>query len=187
MESQLEKYKVVHDNKLSKIYYLILYFFIFAFLGWILESLYSIYELGHFTKRGFLYGPICPIYGYGAIMLITFLTKYKDNSIKLFIYSAIVFSIFEYLVSFILDALFAAHWWDYTNDFFNLNGIIIIFYSFAWGIIAILFINHIYPFLKRKVDIVLDKVPYSFQITLLRLLLCLFTVDTFLSCIRYIL
>lgn len=187
MESQLEKYKVVHDNKLSKIYYLILYFFIFAFLGWILESLYSIYELGHFTKRGFLYGPICPIYGYGAIMLITFLTKYKDNSIKLFIYSAIVFSIFEYLVSFILDALFAAHWWDYTNDFFNLNGRISIFYSFAWGIIAILFINHIYPFLKRKVDIVLDKVPYSFQITLLRLLLCLFTVDTVLSCIRYIL
>ena len=83
-------------------------------------------------------------------MLITFLTKYKDNSIKLFIYSAIVFSIFEYLVSFILDALFAAHWWDYTNDFFNLNGRISIFYSFAWGIIAILFINHIYPFLKKK-------------------------------------
>ncbi|MCI8485784.1 MAG: putative ABC transporter permease, partial [Clostridia bacterium] len=80
MATQLENYKSTH--KLSKIYCLILYFFIFAFLGWILESLYSVYELGHFTKRGFLYGPICPIYGYGAIMLITFLNKYKNNSFK---------------------------------------------------------------------------------------------------------
>ena len=59
METQLQEYK--DTRKLSKIYSLILYFFIFAFLGWVLESLYSVYELGHFTKRGFLYGPICPI------------------------------------------------------------------------------------------------------------------------------
>ncbi len=184
METQLKDYKDTH--KLSKIYYLILYFFIFAFLGWVLESLYSVYELGHFTKRGFLYGPICPIYGYGAIMLITFLNKYKNNSFKLFFYSIVTFSAFEYLVSFILDALFAAHWWDYTNDFFNLNGRISIFYSFAWGIIAILFINHIFPFLQKKIDIVLNKIPYSFQITILRLIICIFVVDTFLSCVRYI-
>ena len=181
----LQKYK--NTCKLSKINSLILDFFIFAFLGWVLESLYSIYELGHFIKRGFLFGPICPIYGYGAIMLITFLDKYKKNSFKLFLYSIVIFSAFEYLVSFILDALFAAHWWDYTNDFFNLNGRISIFYSFVWGIIAILFINHIYPFLKSKIDIILDKIPYSFQITLLRLIICIFIVDTFLSCIRYIL
>lgn len=181
----LQKYK--NTCKLSKINSLILYFFIFAFLGWVLESLYSIYELGHFIKRGFLFGPICPIYGYGAIMLITFLNKYKKNSFKLFLYSIVIFSAFEYLVSFILDALFAAHWWDYTNDFFNLNGRISIFYSFVWGVIAILFINHIYPFLKSKIDIILDKIPYSFQIMLLRLIICIFIVDTFLSCIRYIL
>lgn len=184
MATQLENYKSTH--KLSKIYCLILYFFIFAFLGWILESLYSVYELGHFTKRGFLYGPICPIYGYGAIMLITFLNKYKNNSFKLFFYSIIIFSAFEYLVSFILDALFGAHWWDYTNDFFNLNGRISIFYSFAWGIIAILFINHIFPFLQEKLDIILNNVPYSFLTTILRLIIFIFVADTFLSCIRYI-
>ena len=110
MESQLEKYKVVHDNKLSKIYYLILYFFIFAFLGWILESLYSIYELGHFTKRGFLYGPICPIYGYGAIMLITFLTNdtlsIQEVLFKTFVSAIIIiffmFTIGKRLISWLL-------------------------------------------------------------------------------------
>lgn len=184
MDTQLEKYK--KTLTLSKIHTLILYFFIFAFLGWVLESLYSIYELGHFTKRGFLYGPICPIYGYGAIMLITFLNKYKNNSFKLFFYSIIIFSAFEYLVSFVLDALFAAQWWDYTNDFFNLNGRISIFYSFAWGIIAILFINHIYPFFQKKVNYALNKIPYWIQIFTLRLVVIIFIIDTFLSCIRYI-
>lgn len=184
MEVQLEKYKkTLH---LSKLYTLILYFFLFAFLGWVLESLYSLYELGHFTKRGFLYGPICPIYGYGAIMLITFLNKYKNNSFKLFFYSIIIFSLFEYIVSYALDALFAAHWWDYTNDFLNLNGRISIFYSLAWGIIAILFINHIYPFLKKSLDFILNKIPYTLQINSLRIVVCLFIIDTFLSCIRYI-
>ena len=92
--------------KLNRIQTLIMYFFIFAFLGWVMETLYSIYSLGYFTKRGFLYGPICPIYGFGALMLILFLAKYRNNNLKLFIYAAIIFSAFEYVVSYGLDALF---------------------------------------------------------------------------------
>ena len=184
METGLEKYEKTIAS--SKIYSLILYFFIFAFLGWVLESLFSLYALGHFTKRGFLYGPICPIYGYGAIMLITILNKYKNNSFKLFFYSIIIFSTFEYIVSFVLDALFATHWWDYTNDFLNLNGRISIFYSLAWGIIAILFINHIYPFMQKKVEIILHKIPYILQINFLRIFFLIFGTDTIFSCIRYL-
>ena len=103
METHMQKY---NTKKLSNIQSLILYFFIFAFLGWILETIYCIFELGHFYNRGFLYGPICPIYGCGAIILLTTLKKYKNNSIKLFLYSIVIFSAFEYLVSFMLDALF---------------------------------------------------------------------------------
>lgn len=183
METHLQKYKT---NKLSNFQNHILYFFIFAFLGWLLETLYSFYELGHFTKRGFLYGPICPIYGFAAIILLTTLKKYKNNSIKLFLYSIIIFSAFEYAVSFILDALFAAHWWDYTEDFFNLNGRISIFYSFAWGIIAILFINHIFPFIEKKINVILEKIPFIMQSITLDTILVVFLVDTLLSCVRYI-
>ena len=172
--------------KLSRLQSLILYFFLFAFIGWLMETLYAIYNLGHFEKRGFLYGPICPIYGFGALMLILFLGKYRHKDLKLFIYAAVIFSVFEYLVSYCLDALFSMHWWDYTNEFFNLNGRISIFYSVAWGIIAILFINHIYPFLKRKVNLLLSKIPYKIQVTILRIFTIIFIVDTVASCVRYL-
>src|SRR5699024_7994651 len=108
----------------------------------------------HFTKRGFLFGPLCPIYGFGALILIMFFSTYKKHNLKLFFYAAIVFSVFEYLVSYGMEALFSLKWWDYTAEFMNLNGRISIFYSFAWGIIAILVINFIYPFFKKKVNLI---------------------------------
>lgn len=172
--------------KLNRIQMYILYFFIFALLGWCMESLYAIYNLGHFVKRGFLYGPICPIYGWGALMLIIFFSKYRKSNIKLFIYAGIIFSVFEYFVSYGLDAIFQMHWWDYTNDFFNLNGRISIFYSFAWGIIAILFVNHIFPFFKKKVNVLLAKIPYKAQITTLYIFIITFLADTTISFIRYL-
>ena len=161
--------KLSKKIKLNRIQTLTMYFFIFAFLGWVMETLYSIYTLGHFTKRGFLYGPICPIYGFGALMLILFLAKYRNNNLKLFIYAAIIFSAFEYVVSYGLDALFAMHWWDYTNEFFNLNGRISIFYSGAWGI-----------------NLLLAKIPYTVQVSTLYLLCGIWIVDTIASFIRYL-
>lgn len=175
-----------NKRKLSKIQTFILYFFIFALIGWLMETAYCFFTLGHFTKRGFLYGPICPIYGYGALMLILFLGKYKNNNLKLFVYAAVVFSAFEYIVSYCLDALFAMHWWDYTNEFLNLNGRIGIFYTFAWGIIAILFINHIYPFLEKKVNWLLNKIPYIVQTSIIKIFSIIFIVDTIASCVRYL-
>lgn len=172
------------NKKLSRFQLYFLYFLIFALIGWIMETLYSVYELGHFTKRGFLYGPLCPIYGWGAIILIIFFNQYKNKNLKLFIYAAVVFSVFEYLVSYGMDALFAAKWWDYTNEFFNLNGRISIFYSVMWGISAILFVNFIYPYFKKKINIILSKIPYQFQVIFIYLTSALFIVDTVLSFIR---
>ena len=96
----------LNTTKISKTHLYILYFFIFSVFGWIMETVFSFIVLGHFTNRGFLYGPLCPIYGWGAIILIIFLSKYKDNDIKLFTYSAVIFSVFEFFVSYLLEALF---------------------------------------------------------------------------------
>ena len=172
--------------KMPRLYIYFLYFLIFAIIGWLLETSFSFYALGHFTKRGFLYGPLCPIYGWGAIILIMFFSTYRKHNIKLFIYSAIIFSIFEYFVSFILEASFSQNWWDYTNEFMNLNGRISIFYSFAWGIIAILFINLIYPFFKKKVNKILSKIPYRIQLVTVYMLVLTFLSDTVLSIIKYL-
>lgn len=180
------KSKEKNKIKLSRFQLFILYFFIFAFIGWLMETIYAIFTLGHFVKRGFLYGPICPIYGFGALMLILFLAKYRKNNLKLFIYAAVIFSVFEYIVSYCLDALFAMHWWDYTNEFFNLNGRITLSFSIAWGIIAILFINHIYPFLKKKVNLVLSKIPYGLQVSIVRVFSLILAIDTIASFIKYL-
>ena len=174
-------------KKLPRTYLYFIYFLIFAFTGWLLETAFSFYSLGHFTKRGFLYGPLCPIYGFGAIILIMFFSTYKNKNMKLFIYASIVFTIFEYFVGFILDALFQIRLWDYTGEFLNLNGRVSIFYSFAWGIIAILFINSIYPFFKKKINLLLSKIPYKLQITLVYILFIVFIADTVCSSIKYIL
>lgn len=173
-------------KKVSTFRYFLLYFLIYAFIGWLLETFYAISTLGYFVKRGFLYGPLCPIYGWGAIILLSLLQKYKSNSVKLFFASAIIFSTFEYIVGFALDALFATKWWDYTNDFMNLNGRISIFYSFAWGIIAILFINHIHPFIEKNVNKLLNKIPSSIYATILKIGLIIVVIDTFLSSIKYL-
>ena len=172
--------------KLNRLHILILYFFIFAFIGWCMETLYAIYNLGFFVKRGFLYGPLCPIYGFGAVIMITFLGKYKRNSIKLFLYASILFSLFEYIAGFALDALFSARWWDYTDEFFNLNGRISIYYSFVWGIISLLFINFIYPFFKKHINVLITKIPYIYSTLIINILTLILIFDFSFSCVKYL-
>ncbi len=183
----LENNNKSSKKKLPRIYIYFIYFLIFSFVGWLLETCFSFYSLGHFTKRGFLYGPLCPIYGWGALMLIIFFSTYKKHNLKLFVYAAILFTVFEYVVSYGMEALFSLKWWDYTSEFMNLNGRVSIFYSFAWGIIAILFVNFIYPFFKKKINIVLSKIPYRIQVISVYVLFAVFVTDTVLSCVKYFL
>ena len=166
--------------------YLLLYFLIYAFIGWLLETVYAIGTLGHFVKRGFLYGPLCPIYGWGAVILISCLKKYKSKPFILFFYSAIIFSVFEYVAGFALDVLFAARWWDYTNDFMNLNGRISIFFSFAWGIIALVFIHFVHPFVEKITKKIVKKIPVKIQLVFINVAFIILSTDTILSSIRYL-
>ncbi|MCI8482027.1 MAG: putative ABC transporter permease [Clostridia bacterium] len=174
------------ETHLISMRYLLLYFLIYAIIGWLLETAYAFATLGHFVKRGFLCGPLCPIYGWGAVILIHCLKKYKSKPVKLFFYSAIVFSVFEYVAGFALDALFSARWWDYTNDFMNLNGRISIFFSFAWGIIALIFIHFVHPLVEKMVKKIVKKIPTNIQIIFINIAFLILIVDTILSSIRYL-
>ena len=174
------------NKKLTNFQYILLYFFIYAIIGWLLETAFAITTLGHFVKRGFLYGPLCPIYGYGGVILIKCLKKYENKPLKLFIYSAIVFSTFEYIAGFALDALFSARFWDYTQDFLNLNGRISLLYSFSWGIIALIFIHFVHPSVERKVHKVLEKIPTILHGIIINIALIIYIIDTVLSSMRYL-
>lgn len=122
------------SKNISKFQKIAIYFFIYAFIGWIGEEIFCIVSTHEFVKRGFLFGPICPIYGYGAIMLILFLKDYKNKPVRLFFLAAILFSVFEYITDFFLQALFATRWWDYTGFFLNINSRITLSFSILWGV-----------------------------------------------------
>lgn len=171
---------------LTNLQMLIIFFFIYSIIGWILETVYCVYIVGHFEKRGFLYGPLCPIYGYGALILLVTLKKFNKNKITLFIMSAVIFSVFEYLVSYGLDALFSMKFWDYSNDFLNINGRIALWFSVIWGIFGILFMNYIHPTIKKFTNFAMNRTSNILQHILLYLIVLTYLGDTVLSIIKYI-
>ena len=165
----MNKEKLVETEQLSEKQKLLLYFFTYSFLGWILETAYCILTLGVFNKRGFLYGPVCPIYGFGAILLIECLKKIKTNSFGKFFISMIAFTIFEYVVSVVLESLFGLRWWDYTGEPFNFQGRISLAFSIAWGIIGVIFVDKIHPFIKRKLERYTIRFPHKVQVVVLNI------------------
>ena len=99
-----------------------LLFIIYAFLGWIVEIINNVVVFKKFVNRGFLIGPYCPIYGVGGLIATIFLTKYKESIIVLFVMSMFLFALLEYFTSYLMEKLFKARWWDYTNFKYNING-----------------------------------------------------------------
>ena len=115
-------------------------------------------------NTGFLRGPFCPIYGIGAVIMILFLKNFSNNLILLFFISIIVFTIWEYLVGVLLEKLFHTKYWDYSDNKFNFQGRICLMNSIFWGILGVVFIQYIHPFIEsiiEKVDIRLLTFIYS--------------------------
>lgn len=174
-----------YNKDLTKAQCYLYYFFIFAVLGWILETIYSFIVLGHFTSRGFLYGPICPIYGFGGLIMIIFLNPLKKKPVKLFFTAIVIFTIFEYITGYALDALYNLWLWDYRSDFLNLNGRIALFYCFSWGFIAIAFTYGIYPLFKKVITFLSSKINVKVQIWILKLISMIYLIDNIFSFIEY--
>lgn len=102
--------------------YLLTYFIIYSFLGWVMESIFRTFCEKKIINTGFLKGPFCPIYGIGAIIMITLLSGLKDAPVLLFLISFIVLTIWEYLVGVLLEKLFKTKYWDYSDHKFNYKG-----------------------------------------------------------------
>lgn len=177
---------LVETNKLTQKQKVVLYFFIYAFLGWTLETIYCVVTLGVFNKRGFLYGPICPIYGFGAIILIECLKNVKTNTVGKFFIGMIAFTIFEYVASVVLEELFGLRWWDYTDEALNFQGRISLAFSIAWGIIGVIFVEKIHPFVKSKIEKYSLLISRKKQVIILYILVAIIAVDFVLSVARYL-
>lgn len=133
------------------IFYLVIYFSFYSFFGWICETIYCSIGQRKFVNRGFLNGPFCPIYGFGAIILTLCLSDFKNNIILLFLLSAILMSILEYITSYVMEKMFHARWWDYSKNKFNINGRVCLKNSTMFGLMSVIFIEVIHPFIYNIV------------------------------------
>ncbi len=178
---------VISKTTKDKIIECITYFFIYSFLGWLIETIYAMFVHGYFVKRGFLFGPLCPIYGFGAVVLILATKKlYKKPFLK-FLIATIAFTLFEYMVSFILEMLFGLRWWDYSNDFLNIQGRVSLLYSIFWGVIGLILLEKLHPFIQDKIQkITKGHVAKHMQEIICFILVVTVILDTILSAIKYL-
>ncbi len=132
------------------------YFILFSILGLIIETVYAYVTMGVLeSRKGFIWGPFCPIYGVGGTCLILLLDRVKTkNYFKLFVYGYIIGSIVEYILSYMMEAIYGARFWDYTYTKININGRICVIYSLFWGILTV----GIMKFIKPKMDELVDKI-----------------------------
>lgn len=128
---------------------LFLLFITYSVLGWIVESTYcSIFEK-KVINRGFLIGPYCPIYGSAAVIIVYFLSIFKDNIPLLFIFSMILSGIVEYITSYVLEKIFKLSLWDYSKNRFNINGRVCLRNLLLFGILAVVVIKVLEPTIEK--------------------------------------
>ena len=118
-----------------EIYFLL--FISYAFLGWCMEVTCKFIHYKKFINRGFLIGPYCPIYGWGALAITILLKRYMEDPLVLFVMSTIICSIIEYLTSYFMEKKYHARWWDYSNKKFNINGRICLETLIPFGILGV--------------------------------------------------
>ena len=144
------------------------YFIIYSVIGYIIETGFALITKGVLeSRKSFLYGPFCAIYGLGATTMIIGLQKFNKNNYTLFFGGVLIGSVVEYLVSWIGEMIFHIKWWDYSNIPFNINGRICIAFSIIWGILAI-YLMHFNPHIDKLLSVIPTKVlkPLTYILTI---------------------
>ena len=154
-----------------------LLFISYAFLGWCMEVGCKYVQFGKFINRGFLIGPYCPIYGWGAIAITILLKRYTYDPLVLFIMSTLVCSIIEYFTSYFMEKKYHARWWDYSSKKFNINGRICLETLIPFGILGLLIMYVTNPMLFKIYQSISEIVVHIISITLF----IIFIVDNIIS------
>lgn len=156
-ENKVKKNKTIFD---FSIWRLIAYFIIYSVLGFVIETAFGAVTKGVIeSRKSFLYGPFCAIYGLGAVVMILCLQPFKKNNNTLFWGGFVAGSVIEYLVSLIGELIFHVIWWDYSDMPLNINGRVCVYFSIFWGLLGIYLVSYINPkidklinFIKRKIS-----------------------------------
>ena len=140
-----------------KIVVIYILFWLYSFLGWLMETTLVSLQSKKFINRGFFMGPYCPIYGTGGVLLLV-LSPYKDSPFLVFILSIIICSVVEYLTSYILEMIYKVRWWDYSDRMFNLNGRVCLFNSICFGLLGMLMVSYLNPVFLNLITSLSDTI-----------------------------
>lgn len=146
----------------------------YSFLGWVYESAICSIDERRLVNRGFLNGPICPVYGFGALASIFVLDQRTDNVIILFFVGMILTCTVEYITAVLLETLFHAKWWDYSNYRVNFQGRVCLLGAVVFGSLTVLLIKYIHPFVgsltnQVSVPVLIASAIFIFLIVMLDL------------------
>ena len=159
---------------------LITYFIIYSFLGWTMESVVRSISERKLINTGFLKGPFCPIYGIGATIMFLFLDGFENKPILLFGIAFIMLTSWEYIVGVLLETVFHTKYWDYSEHKFNFQGRICLTNSICWGILGVLFVKYIHPFIQEMIA----KVDTNLLNYIIAILFVILIADTISSIIH---
>lgn len=154
-----------------------LYFIIYSFMGWITEVIYCIFTEKKLVNRGFLIGPICPIYGYGVILILLLIDGNKYDILAIFLKSILICSLLEYFTSFFMEKLFKARWWDYSDRKYNINGRVCLETMIPFGILGSLVVLVLHPSIEKLIN----YFGNNFIIVLAIIIFVIYLIDNFIS------
>lgn len=160
-------------------YVLVNAFFIYSFMGWVMECIVIRREKGFWENRGFARVPFCIIYGFGAMLGYLLLKPFSHNYFLLYLVGAVCATAFEYLTARLMLRLFGTFWWDYTNKPFNYKGILCLESTLGWGVIAVF----LFAFMHKFVVGVSLAMPRTVGLMMAVVLSIVYAVD-FMMCMR---
>ena len=153
------------------------FFFLYCFLGWVFESVYVSVMERRLSNRGFLRGPVIPIYGFGAMMIVFATTPFRGNYAAEFISGMLAATVFELVVGLAMEAIFKIKYWDYSHKPFQYKGYICLESSLCWGVLSVLAAEILQVRLERLVFLL----PESASVSLALTVAALFAADTVIS------
>lgn len=128
------------------------YFFIYSFAGFLLETLFALFIQGEFVMRKcFLFSPLCPVYGLGAIAIISFAGPFRQHPAAVFFVGLLAASIVEYFTDIFYREILGVTFWDYTDMPLNINGRVCLIFSLIWGFLSLALVQFIHPHVDRLI------------------------------------
>lgn len=140
---------------------LFLYFIFYSFCGWVWETCYCSLKERHYVPRGFLYGPICPIYGVGVLLMILFFAPLQENLLVFYFVAVSVMTVWEYLVGWFLETTTHIKYWDYSHIPFNIKGRVCLPASLLWGVLSYVAVFLIHPPVARMLGSLASWLHYT--------------------------